>query len=42
MITFYGSLNQIDWCTLLDKMLDIWNINDILGNNLNLWSFIFM
>jgi hypothetical protein len=29
MITFYGSLNQIDWCKLLDKMLDIWKNNDI-------------
>jgi hypothetical protein len=29
MITFYGSLNQIDWCKLLDKMLDIWKIMKI-------------
>jgi hypothetical protein len=28
MIAFYGSLNEIDWCKLLDKMLDIWKIND--------------
>jgi hypothetical protein len=30
MITLYGSLNQIDWCKVLDKMLDIWKINNIL------------
>jgi hypothetical protein len=32
MITFYGSLNQIDWCKVLDKMLNIWKIiKDIFG-----------
>jgi hypothetical protein len=25
MIIFYGILNHIDWCKLLDKMLDICN-----------------
>jgi hypothetical protein len=23
IITLYGNLNQIDWCKVLDKMLDI-------------------
>jgi hypothetical protein len=34
-------LNQIVWCKLLDKMLDIWKNNNILGNKLNVLSFIF-
>jgi hypothetical protein len=29
IITFYGSLSQIDWCKLFNQMLDRWKNNDI-------------